>query len=187
MNHFPKLLSSQIGFDVAQTMLEGFDRHYRVFRDAAIHAKTLFEARRLARAATARARAHHVVRRSRRRMRDAARRRIRRGEYRRRSVAADQAALHRLADDAPAAGMRGDVLQFGVLQDPASLVLQQRFHFRAPGDLDRIHRERRTRREADVSRVLPGEGRPRRDARTHRHELPAGTAVRGSARATCSA
>jgi isocitrate dehydrogenase kinase/phosphatase len=44
MNHFPKLLSSQIGFDLAQTMLEGFDRHYRVFRDAAIHAKALFEA-----------------------------------------------------------------------------------------------------------------------------------------------
>ncbi|MFB9122805.1 bifunctional isocitrate dehydrogenase kinase/phosphatase [Paraburkholderia dipogonis] len=43
MNHFPKLLSSQIGFDLAQTMLEGFDRHYRIFRDAAIHAKTLFE------------------------------------------------------------------------------------------------------------------------------------------------
>ncbi|WP_244305813.1 bifunctional isocitrate dehydrogenase kinase/phosphatase [Paraburkholderia lacunae] len=44
MNHFPKLLSSQIGFDVAQTMLEGFDRHYRIFRDAAIRARTLFEA-----------------------------------------------------------------------------------------------------------------------------------------------
>jgi isocitrate dehydrogenase kinase/phosphatase len=44
MNHFPKLLSSQIGFDVAKTMLEGFDRHYRIFRDAAIHAKDLFEA-----------------------------------------------------------------------------------------------------------------------------------------------
>jgi isocitrate dehydrogenase kinase/phosphatase len=44
MNHFPKLLSSQIGFDLAQTMLEGFDRHYRVFREAAIHAKALFEA-----------------------------------------------------------------------------------------------------------------------------------------------
>ncbi|GAB7527250.1 bifunctional isocitrate dehydrogenase kinase/phosphatase [Paraburkholderia sp. 2C] len=44
MNHFPKLLSSQIGFDVAKTMLEGFDRHYRIFRDAAIHAKVLFEA-----------------------------------------------------------------------------------------------------------------------------------------------
>ncbi|RKP49312.1 bifunctional isocitrate dehydrogenase kinase/phosphatase [Trinickia fusca] len=44
MNHFPKLLSSQIGFDVAQTMLEGFNRHYHVFREAAVRAKTLFEA-----------------------------------------------------------------------------------------------------------------------------------------------
>jgi isocitrate dehydrogenase kinase/phosphatase len=44
MNHFPKLLSSQIAFDVAETLLEGFDRHYRVFREAAIEAKPLFEA-----------------------------------------------------------------------------------------------------------------------------------------------
>ena len=43
MNHFPKLLSSQIGFDVAQTILEGFEHHYRVFREAAIEAKGLFE------------------------------------------------------------------------------------------------------------------------------------------------
>ncbi|MEJ0002582.1 MAG: bifunctional isocitrate dehydrogenase kinase/phosphatase [Pararobbsia sp.] len=41
--HFPKLLSSQIGFDVAQTILAGFDTHYRVFRAAAIEARTLFE------------------------------------------------------------------------------------------------------------------------------------------------
>jgi len=44
MNHFPKLLSSQIGFDVAETLLEGFDRHYHIFREAAIRAKDLFEA-----------------------------------------------------------------------------------------------------------------------------------------------
>ncbi|WJF90091.1 bifunctional isocitrate dehydrogenase kinase/phosphatase [Paraburkholderia bonniea] len=43
MNHFPKLLSSQIGFDVAQTMLEGFERHYAIFRAAAQRAKSLFE------------------------------------------------------------------------------------------------------------------------------------------------
>ncbi|SAK52356.1 bifunctional isocitrate dehydrogenase kinase/phosphatase [Caballeronia pedi] len=43
MNHFPKLLSSQIGFDVAKTILEGFEHHYRVFREAAIEAKALFE------------------------------------------------------------------------------------------------------------------------------------------------
>jgi isocitrate dehydrogenase kinase/phosphatase len=44
MNHFPKLLSPQIGFDVAETLLEGFDRHYRVFRETAIKAKGPFEA-----------------------------------------------------------------------------------------------------------------------------------------------
>ncbi|WP_277189308.1 bifunctional isocitrate dehydrogenase kinase/phosphatase [Caballeronia sp. BR00000012568055] len=43
MKHFPKLLSSQIGFDVAETLLDGFNRHYRVFRDAAIQAKQYFE------------------------------------------------------------------------------------------------------------------------------------------------
>ena len=43
MNHFPKLLSSQIGFDVAETLLEGFDRHYCVFRDAAIAANAMRE------------------------------------------------------------------------------------------------------------------------------------------------
>ena len=43
MNHFPKLLSSQIGFDVARSILDGFDRHYRIFRAAAIDAKRAFE------------------------------------------------------------------------------------------------------------------------------------------------
>lgn len=45
MRHFPKLLSSQIGFDVAQTMLEGFNRHYRSFCAAAVRARECFEAR----------------------------------------------------------------------------------------------------------------------------------------------
>jgi isocitrate dehydrogenase kinase/phosphatase len=43
MKHFPKLLSSQIGFDVAETLLEGFNRHYRNFSEAAVRAKGLFE------------------------------------------------------------------------------------------------------------------------------------------------
>lgn len=43
MNHFPKLLSSQIGFDAAGTILDGFDRHYRIFRQAAIDAQGVFE------------------------------------------------------------------------------------------------------------------------------------------------
>ncbi|MBF6992679.1 MULTISPECIES: bifunctional isocitrate dehydrogenase kinase/phosphatase [Cupriavidus] len=44
MSHFPKLLSSQIAFDVARTMLDGFDKHYRLFREVSHQAKLKFEA-----------------------------------------------------------------------------------------------------------------------------------------------
>jgi len=43
MSHFPKLLSSQIAYDVARTMLDGFDKHYRLFREVSIEAKARFE------------------------------------------------------------------------------------------------------------------------------------------------
>ncbi|HEU4853253.1 MAG TPA: bifunctional isocitrate dehydrogenase kinase/phosphatase [Telluria sp.] len=42
-NAFPKLLSSQIAFDIARTMLDGFDKHYRLFRQASQAAKRHFE------------------------------------------------------------------------------------------------------------------------------------------------
>jgi len=44
MNHFPKLLSSQVAFDMAQTLLAGFQRHYSIFREAGKAAKACFEA-----------------------------------------------------------------------------------------------------------------------------------------------
>ncbi|MDF3836525.1 bifunctional isocitrate dehydrogenase kinase/phosphatase [Cupriavidus basilensis] len=44
MSHFPKLLSSQIAYDVARTMLDGFDKHYRLFREVSHQAKVKFEA-----------------------------------------------------------------------------------------------------------------------------------------------
>jgi isocitrate dehydrogenase kinase/phosphatase len=43
MQAFPKLLSSQIAFDIARSMLDGFDKHYRLFREASQHAKRYFE------------------------------------------------------------------------------------------------------------------------------------------------
>ncbi|HWX10553.1 MAG TPA: bifunctional isocitrate dehydrogenase kinase/phosphatase [Trinickia sp.] len=43
MTPFPKLLSSHLGFDVAQSILDGFERHYSAFRAAGVRAKTLFE------------------------------------------------------------------------------------------------------------------------------------------------
>ncbi|HEV2608897.1 MAG TPA: bifunctional isocitrate dehydrogenase kinase/phosphatase [Noviherbaspirillum sp.] len=42
---FPKLLSSQIAFDIARTILDGFDKHYRLFREASRDAKRYFEQR----------------------------------------------------------------------------------------------------------------------------------------------
>jgi isocitrate dehydrogenase kinase/phosphatase len=40
---FPKLLSSQIAFDIARTIRDGFDKHYRLFRQSSQQAKTHFE------------------------------------------------------------------------------------------------------------------------------------------------
>jgi isocitrate dehydrogenase kinase/phosphatase len=40
---FPKLLSSQIAFDIARTILDGFDRHYTLFRQASRMARVYFE------------------------------------------------------------------------------------------------------------------------------------------------
>jgi isocitrate dehydrogenase kinase/phosphatase len=40
---FPKMLSSQIAFDIARTILDGFDKHYRLFRHASKTAKRYFE------------------------------------------------------------------------------------------------------------------------------------------------
>ena len=40
---FPKLLSSQIAFDIARGILDGFDKHYRLFRQASRAAQKHFE------------------------------------------------------------------------------------------------------------------------------------------------
>ncbi|MGJ9419207.1 bifunctional isocitrate dehydrogenase kinase/phosphatase [Massilia sp. CMS3.1] len=40
---FPKLLSSQIAFDIARSIQDGFDKHYRLFREASQAAKRHFE------------------------------------------------------------------------------------------------------------------------------------------------
>ncbi|HEX8604656.1 MAG TPA: bifunctional isocitrate dehydrogenase kinase/phosphatase [Pseudoduganella sp.] len=40
---FPKLLRSQIAFDIARTILDGFDKHYRLFRQASGDARGHFE------------------------------------------------------------------------------------------------------------------------------------------------
>ncbi|WP_089397836.1 bifunctional isocitrate dehydrogenase kinase/phosphatase [Noviherbaspirillum humi] len=42
---FPKLLRSQIAFDLARAILDGFDKHYRLFRAASQDARRYFAAR----------------------------------------------------------------------------------------------------------------------------------------------
>jgi isocitrate dehydrogenase kinase/phosphatase len=43
MKHFPKLLSSQIAFDIARVIIDGFDKHYRLFRETSQAARKHFE------------------------------------------------------------------------------------------------------------------------------------------------
>jgi isocitrate dehydrogenase kinase/phosphatase len=43
MSKFPKLLSSQHAYDMAQVIVDGFDRHYRIFREASRAAQNDFE------------------------------------------------------------------------------------------------------------------------------------------------
>ena len=43
MQHFPKLLSSQIAFDIARVILDGLDKHYSLFRQASQAARQHFE------------------------------------------------------------------------------------------------------------------------------------------------
>ena len=96
------------------------------------------------------------------------------GHRRRRAVGARQAALHRPADRAPAAGVRRDVLQLGVVQDPAPHVLPQPLHLRAAGGLHRVPR----RRPADLPQLLPASPRAARRADRHRARLRAQAPLR---------
>jgi isocitrate dehydrogenase kinase/phosphatase len=42
-SHFPQRLNDGRAYDIARTMLQGFDRHYRLFREASATAKARFE------------------------------------------------------------------------------------------------------------------------------------------------
>lgn len=44
MTTFPKLLSSQFAYDMAEVIVDGINRHYRIFRKASLDAKACFEA-----------------------------------------------------------------------------------------------------------------------------------------------
>ena len=102
-------------------------------------------------------------------------------------VAAGQAALHRPADRPPPARAGRDLLQLGDDQDPAPQLLPQRLHLRAAGGLDRVHRERRAGRAADLPRLLPDPGDDARDLAAHRQTTSSSSASSKTWSATSTA
>ena len=156
---FPHQLTDRRAFDIARAMLDGFNRHYRLFRETSAAAKQRFEA----------ADWHGQQRAQRERIEfydlrvDEAVERLRSEFDVEHAVdgqlAAGQAALHRPADRPPPARAGRDLLQLGHRQAAAPQLLPQRLHLRAPGGQHRVHRERRAGGAAHLPRLLPDAAR----------------------------
>ena len=119
------------------TLLEGFDRHYALFRECARAAKRHFEAGNWLAIQHVARRPHRFLRPPRAGDRRADRARVRarrhRRRRRRRAVGAGQAALHRPPDRPQAARVRRDVLQLGLGEDRcAARYFHNRFIFVRP-------------------------------------------------------
>ncbi len=100
---------------IAGVLLEGFDKHYALFRECARAAQPPLRGRQLARDPAGRARPDRLLRPAGGGDSRAPRARVPlRGARRRRAVGAGQAALHRAPDRPQAARVRRDLLQFGV-------------------------------------------------------------------------
>ena len=152
---FPAALTDTRAFAIAHAMLDGFDRHYRLFRQASAEAKARFEAA-----------DWHGQQRAQAQRIEYYDRRVAEATERLQSefqaatladggLAAGQAALHRPAHRPLPARVRRDLLQLGDDQDPAPQLLPQRLHLRPLGGLDRAPRERRAGGAADLPRLLP--------------------------------
>ena len=163
---------------IAAAVLEGFNQHYALFRECARVAQSQFEAGRflaIHHAARDRIdfydrRVAETVERIERAFRTDSARRSGRG----RALGAREAPLHRGPDRASPAGVRGDLLQLGLLPHPASHLLPQPRAVRAAGAGDRVPRRRR----AGVPLVLPARARPAACADRRRARLPARAPLR---------
>ncbi len=140
---------------IADVLIEGFDRHYRALPRDERAARRSASRRPTGRSAQQRgAGADPLLRRARARVRRAAPQRARR---RTRSTTTTwqrgEAPLHRPARRPQAAGARRDVLQLGRSRGSSQRTyVRQRLHLRPRGDLDRVHRVR----PADLPELLPG-------------------------------
>ena len=172
--------SHTLAFKIATALLEGFDRHYRLFSETNRAAKQRFE----------RADWHGQQQATRERIEfydqrvrgneEPAADRVRRRCAADGGLAAGQAALHRAAGRPPAAGTGRDLLQLGDHEDPAPQLLPQQLHLRPAGDLHFLHRARRGARADHLPRLLPDAGELARHLGATGPRLRSATALRGS-------
>ena len=150
--------AGEIAQRIADVMIEGFDRHYRLFRATSAGAKERFEVADWAGGAAGGAGADPLLRRARAGVRRAAARRSSTPARSTTRSGAGEAALHRPARRPQAARARRDVLQLGRHAGAAADVRPQRLHVRARRGLDRVHRVG----PADLPELLPRRARPAR-------------------------
>jgi hypothetical protein len=144
---------------IALAMIQGFNKHYTLFRQTSREAKTRFEqADWLG--------VHKAVKERIRFYDDRVDECVERlrNEFDASNIdyadlAAGQAALYRPVAQPQAAGTGRNLLQFGDDQDPAPELFPQRFHFRPPDHVDRKHRRRR---QPDLPQLLRQGRRPAR-------------------------
>jgi len=174
---FPHRLNDSRAFDIAEAMLEGFNRHYRLFSETNRAAKQRFE----------QADWHGQQRAQRERIEfydlrvGEAVERLRHG-FDTARLADDtwqQVKLHYigLLVNHHQPELAETFFQLGIDQDPAPQLLPQRLHVRAAGRQHRVHRERRAGVAADLPRLLPDARRPARDAAAHRWRIGSSNAL----------
>ena len=156
---FPAALTDSRAFAIARAMLDGFDRHYRLFRQASAEAKARFEAADWHGQQQAQAQRIAYYER---RVAEATERL--QNEFQAATLPMEvwqQVKLHYigLLINHYQPELRRDLLQLGDDQDPAPQLLPQRLHLRPLRGLDRPPRERRAGGAADLSRLLPDQGR----------------------------
>ena len=186
---FPAALTDARAFAIARAMLDGFNRHYRLFRRGQRRGQAALRGGRLARPAAGPARAHRVLRPARRRGGRAA------GEASSRPATLpmdvwQQVKLHYIGllvnhHQPELAETFFNSVTTKILH---RTLLPQRLHLRAPGDLAPSTSRTTSRRRADLPRLLPDARRrwPTTVA-AHRRQLPAAARVRRPAAATSTA
>ena len=155
--------------DIARTILDGFDKHYRLFREASARAKYRFVRGDVGggpRGAKARIqmydqRVAEAVAALRERFPDVVARRV--------ALARGQARVHRPAPRAPPARVRRDLLQLRRLPRARPALLPQRVHLPPARHLHRAPR----RRGADLPLLLPSQGRLAHHAARRAHRASA--------------